>query len=60
MKRNNLQKVVCLSTISLTLGGCTSYWESKKAHSLIEQGNVTGVNSLHWHRRSLKSSDMII
>ena len=46
MKRNNLQKVVCLSTISLTLGGCTSYWESKKAHSLIEQGNVTGVNSL--------------
>ncbi len=46
MKRKNLQKVVCLSTISLSLGGCTSYWESKKAHSLIDQGNVTGVNSL--------------
>lgn len=46
MKRKILQKVMCLSTISLSLGGCTSYWESKKAHSLIEQGNVTGITSL--------------
>ncbi|WP_228129588.1 hypothetical protein [Acinetobacter dispersus] len=46
MKRSNLQKVVCLSTLSLSLGGCTSYWEGKKAHSLIEQGNVQGVTSL--------------
>lgn len=46
MKRKSLQKVMCLSTISLSLGGCASYWESKKAHSLIDQGNVTGVTSL--------------
>lgn len=37
---------MCLSMISLSLGGCASYWESKKAHSLIDQGNVTGVSSL--------------
>lgn len=46
MKIKNLQKVMCLSTISLSLGACTSYLESKKAHSLIEQGNVQGVTSL--------------
>ena len=46
MKRKSLQKIVYLSTLSLSLGGCTSYWESKKAHSLIEQGNVAGVTSL--------------
>lgn len=46
MQRNFLTCLICTFVVSFELAGCSTYWESRKAHNLIREGKTEGVISL--------------